>query len=34
VERPIDFVREGCAGLSDDQIRGVMYQNARDFLDG
>jgi predicted TIM-barrel fold metal-dependent hydrolase len=34
VERPIDFVREGCAGLSAEQIRGVMYQNARDFLDG
>jgi predicted TIM-barrel fold metal-dependent hydrolase len=32
VERPIDFVKEGCAGLTLEQIRGVMYDNGRNFL--
>jgi predicted TIM-barrel fold metal-dependent hydrolase len=32
VPTPIDFVKEGCAGLSDEQVRKVMYDNGNRFL--
>jgi predicted TIM-barrel fold metal-dependent hydrolase len=33
VERPIDFVKEGCRGLTAEQVRGVMYDNGRRFME-
>lgn len=32
VERPRDFVAEACAGLTPEQVRKVMYDNARRFI--
>jgi predicted TIM-barrel fold metal-dependent hydrolase len=32
VPAPIDFVKEGCAGLSAEQVRKVMYENGKRFL--
>jgi predicted TIM-barrel fold metal-dependent hydrolase len=32
VPEPRDFLKEACAGLTEQQTRQVMYQNGKDFI--
>ena len=32
VPEPVDFVKEGCRGLSEEEIRKIMYDNGKNFI--